>query len=633
MKTLKLFNAVLAKNSTANPYLSQDGYVIEPNALWAKDRIIKFYRDEKLSGNDLNKTFHKSWAKIKNSSRFELYLHQIMHYMSTYGSRFQDEMYIPNEVLEVPDVKLKFKVIRALTVEEMTEKALGLLRSGIALTEETIDDVISILVEDCDYTFTGKEGIRNKEAIVKIAESYGVYPDNPTEMFRYLVYRATNQTLLIKNRALIEMIKASTFNPTLAMKKYGLERLAEIFNRFKPLFLAFKNKSPKTINRISKLSKKYHKPLVSNPLNTVTSQLLTKRELHWLDNATPYALFKAISACHTRINAYTMGEQAYANAKAEASAYSSKVEAVKYPFMYKVRNGKSYVKTQDKLNVEVCSKNIEFILEYMRGRFDFDGLKVYIPQDVEYALPTSEKMYVGNIPMGSKFYGDSLACGIYWENAWGARDLDLSGVNIEGKIGWNASYNQGNGSAMYSGDITNAPNGAVEYLRATNDLRVPTLVYNNVFSGSETCGYKIIVGRGSNIDNNFMMNPNNLFMEAKCNSVQRGMYLGMIMPAVYAGKGKDKQLIQKASFVLMNMGASNLRVSGRSNMQMLALNAVVQEWANPFTLNQMLVWLGAELVDRDSADVDLALDTLEKDTFTNLFTKKVERKETFSNVK
>jgi len=39
---------------------------------------------------------------------------------------------------------------------------------------------------------------------------------------------------------------------------------AEIFNRFKPLFLAFKTKCPKTINKISKLSKTYHKPLVSN---------------------------------------------------------------------------------------------------------------------------------------------------------------------------------------------------------------------------------------------------------------------------------------------------------------------------------------------------------------------------------
>ena len=68
MNTLKLFNAVIAKESTENPFISEEGFIIESCALWAKDRILEFYLREKLDGNDLNKTFHKSWAKIKNSS-------------------------------------------------------------------------------------------------------------------------------------------------------------------------------------------------------------------------------------------------------------------------------------------------------------------------------------------------------------------------------------------------------------------------------------------------------------------------------------------------------------------------------------------------------------------------------------
>jgi len=60
MKTLKLFNAVIAKPSNEKPFVSEDGFIIEPDALWAKDKILAYYKKEKLDGNDLNKTFHKS---------------------------------------------------------------------------------------------------------------------------------------------------------------------------------------------------------------------------------------------------------------------------------------------------------------------------------------------------------------------------------------------------------------------------------------------------------------------------------------------------------------------------------------------------------------------------------------------
>jgi len=134
MKSLRLFNAVIRQESSDECFVSEDGFVIEPGALWAKDRIVEHYRQERLSGNDLNKTFHKSWAKIKQSSRFELWVEQIRHYLSTYGSDFQDEIYIPDEVLHVPDAKLlMYKVVRALSTDEMTGRCFDLLNSGIAL--------------------------------------------------------------------------------------------------------------------------------------------------------------------------------------------------------------------------------------------------------------------------------------------------------------------------------------------------------------------------------------------------------------------------------------------------------------------------------------------------------------------
>ena len=248
MKTLKLFNAVVKKKSKDKPFVSEEGYVIEPGALWAKDRIVNYYKKEALNGNDLNKTFHKSWKKIKNSDRAELFIHQILHYLTTYGTDFQTEAYIPDEVLKVPKTKIVFKVIKSYIKEELTEKCLAMLRSGMALKEDTLDDLLSVLADELGYTFTGSEGIRNKEAVVKIADLYGVIPRDFMGFFRYIIYRSTNSALIIKNKETIEAIKGSSYNPTAQFKKFGLDRLAENFNRFKPLFLAYKNKCPKVAN-------------------------------------------------------------------------------------------------------------------------------------------------------------------------------------------------------------------------------------------------------------------------------------------------------------------------------------------------------------------------------------------------
>lgn len=115
MKTLELFNAVIAKASQEAPYVSEDGLVISANALWAKKEIVKYYQKNLLDGFGLNKTFHKSWIKIKKSTDYELCLEQIRHYISTYGSNFQDEIYIPKEVLDVPDKNIVFKVVNGLS--------------------------------------------------------------------------------------------------------------------------------------------------------------------------------------------------------------------------------------------------------------------------------------------------------------------------------------------------------------------------------------------------------------------------------------------------------------------------------------------------------------------------------------
>ncbi|CAA7385774.1 lipocalin/fatty acid-binding family protein [Chryseobacterium fistulae] len=585
MKTLALFNAVLAKESQEKPFISEQGFIIEPHAVWAKKEIMDYYSKEKLNGNDLNTTFHASWQKIKDSTRAQLLIEQITHYISTYGSNFQDEMYIPHEILNVPDVKLTFKVIRAYTREEMQEKCLSLLCSGIALQEQTLDDLIFILTHELKYAFTGKENIRNKEAIVKIADLFQIYPENPVEFLRYVIYKTTGTSLLIKNEELINSIKESKFNADHLFEIFGLEKLAEIFNRFKPLFLAYKNRSPRIINKISKLSKTYHKPLLSNPLNEVTHTLLENNDLHWLENATPFALLKALSACYSRMH----GQDT---------------------FVYRIRNGKSWIKKGKTLDVN--ESNYTFILKYLKSKYNLSGKTFYFPKDVEFGLPTSEKMFVGNIPTGTRFYGERLAIGIYWKDAWGAQDLDISGLNIAGKIGWNEAYNLDQGQLMYSGDMTYAPHGAVEYLYANKDMSTPTLIMNNVYYGDKNCGYKIIIGNGDDISYQYMMNPNQLFAAVQCHSIQKQTILGMLLP-----KGG------RQCFVLLNFGAGHSHVSGSSEVSIMATNALYQQWYEPISFNHLVKELGATLIsEKEKSDFDFSLETLEKDSFTQVFKNK-----------
>lgn len=588
--TLELFNAVKAKPSKQTPFVStKEGVIIMPNALWAKENILSYYERNRFDGNSLNKTFYKNWKTVKNLTPEQRFIDQMLHYMSTYGTDFTGEIYMPNDEFNLPEnVKLKFKVVNGLTNEELIEKGLDVLRSGIALKEETIDSLINI-IHDSGYVFTGKEGIKNKEANVKIADMFGVYPDQPEEFLRYLIYKATDQTLLIKNDELINQIKNSSFSAAYALNNYDLVKLSEIFNRFKPIFLAFKKpNTAKVINKISKLSKTHHKPLVSNALSEVTQRKLNTSDKHWLENATPYALFKALNACYARKEGQDV-------------------------FLYQVRNGKSWVEEKSVKNIEVAKQiaahNFTYILNYLQSKYDFSGTNVYIPKNVEYALPSSEKMYVGNIPMGTRFYGKHLNVGIYWENSWGARDLDLSSINVGGKVGWNASYKQSGNSIIFSGDITNAPNGAVEYIRATKNMFDPTVVMNNVYNGDDNAGFKIIVGKGNEVNENFMMNPDNLFVDIKTTMPQKQAILGFFMNKY------DKQC-----FILMNTGQGAKHVSRTGEISDMTIKALYQKYNNYFTVNDLLSHLGAKFVDsEDKGDLNLSMENLERDTFVKLF--------------
>lgn len=451
--SLTLFGAVVKEEKsgrTPNLSLIERGIIASPDAVYAMSEISEWAKTVMLTPLQLNSTFHKSWDKIKNSSRFELLMHQLMHYCTTYGSNFEsDYIYIPDEKLEIPEISVgdyPFRYVQALDKSEIIERGLKMFQSGQAMVQQTIEQVIDLLTM-LGHEFSINDGVRNKEAAIILADKFGLYPEQPTEFLRYVLFKLTADSLLIKNDKKIQEVKSAIVTVAnkdfvaKAFQSYGLEKLATIFNRFKPLFLAMKyggGGMSAIVNKLSKLSKTLHVPMKGSALNEVTQRLLTNADLESIGkNANVMQIARALNACLYHLSSPET-------------------------FLYKIRNGKGWVNESNRQGKKMFlvqnSANLQNILveklKHLRGK------KVYIPDFVEYAIPVSEKQYVGNIPAGTRFVSDSgIIAGVYWKNDGGANDIDLSGVAVSGKVGWNSSYNSK--GLTYSGDMTDAKNGAV----------------------------------------------------------------------------------------------------------------------------------------------------------------------------
>ena len=68
-------------------------------------------------------------------------------------------------------------------------------------------------------------------------------------------------------------------------------------------------------------------------------------------------------------------------------------------------------------------------------REKLQGKTLNLPSGLGITLPTSEKNFIGTLPIGSYIDvqpEDNLIVGIYWKGEDGARDLDLSFTDIDG---------------------------------------------------------------------------------------------------------------------------------------------------------------------------------------------------------
>lgn len=574
-------------------YLVDGSFEPTDESLDLIDRVIG------LSGSQVNASFHKSWEVVRDSDIEDLVIHQILHYITTYGFEHlgiydRDLVYLPHEVLDVPERELPFVVVRGYTKEEILDKIIS-LGSGIALHQDTLNHIMEI-VRYNDYPNFVDE-INNKELSVLLMDYYNTYPTEPVEFLRFLVAKLTGQALLIKSHELIEAIKQSDGEVLDAWLDYAPDDLGSIFFRFKPLFLAMKSlSSNKTFfNRLRKQAAKLHTPLTPSYLDTVTNRVSRGLSLdnleHHLSKANTFRKARLANALNFRLSNPTAN-------------------------LYRVRNGKSWVDEfewdGDDYDTDVA---LDTILTSIASDLSCVESPVYIPDGVVYALPSSEKQFTGNFPSGSYVIipDNDILLGIYWENVEGAVyprvDLDFSLVGLSDKFGWDSQWR--GDDTLFSGDITDATNGAsevfwlkqltkpvlsmVNYFNFTNDVEVPTKLF-------------IAWEQPDNFGKNYLVNPNNIIAQTDFNVTRKQSLLGVLMPSD-----------QGTRFHFANLSVGNTITSRSNYITQQIISYYLSAFSSPIGLNGLLVDAGVEVVSQRTDDcIDLSPGSLAKDTIIGM---------------
>lgn len=480
-----------------------------------------------------NQTFHKSFKTVLETPIEVLIAQQVIHYFTTYGLEALDLynenlVYIPNEKLEIPELEedIPLIVIKDVTEEQLKEKMMKLLTSGIALSKQTIEDVM-LLSDFIDQEQV--DDIKNREVKTAMYEKYNLVPSYNMEFFRYLIFKTTGDTLLIKNKELIKKIKNADVDKVYnylnnyVNKPNGYEKLAEIYLRFKDLFLAFKREKGSCmyaesinhiINRLDKFAriKGYHKSIGKGILDSLTNMknltvisIAAPEIEEALDQATIFREISIVNSLKYRID----GNKS---------------------ILYKIRNGKAFAEVLEnkKDNAEAQMKVLNIVYNHLKKRVNklLNGKKVYLPEFINYTAPTSEKQYIGYMPFSTSVKiprVNDMIVGVHWCNLDNERvDLDVHSMNMNQSYGWNTSYRSENGNIAFSGDVTDAPkpNGATELFMISKDCEETSflLTINDYTRNSKDIPFELVLASGKNVkvEKNYVIDPNRVLTSIPC---------------------------------------------------------------------------------------------------------------------
>lgn len=608
--------------------------------------------------NYLNNTFYKSYSDVSEASDLKLFLDKILHYLTTYGFEnlgIYDEstVYIPNKEigLEISSEPIYFTKIKTYSINEVKLKVINMLNSGIALKHETINLLINIIKDLNIIADINIDDIKNREAKCIISYELGLIPDNGDDILRTLIYIALENTSLIRSVRVFRDIQLTLYaNPNRFIDCYNyikklnkestIKTISETFLRNKQLWLAFKFHDDtfnsdqvdvgivkfinKFINKLRKQAIHNHKSVkIAYNLSNVKYEIIASA----IDNN--YKKLTKNETIYSKIKAYNY-IISLLNADNEDFNYKN----------YRIRNGKTY--STEKQNKKVINVDLYKSLS-IKLYNDISNMikqkignnKIYIPKNIVYVAPVSEKKFVDGIPELSYIkIENSLNIGVHWENVVSNEqeintDLDLKLVGIDSMFGWDAEYREKN-DILFTGDLTVAPikrGGATEAFLISNNKSAKLLMLNN-YTNRRDVDYKLMiedVNMSEEIKTKFIDCKSGVYKEQddkerfKANTIfDLNKTLTLNSKIGYCafsqkniGVYKDNKFYFTGSQI--GQGATTIRKDYIDTY----LKAIQNEAENHLSINELLKDYLVE--DKKDAQIDLSLDNITSDTFINLF--------------
>lgn len=627
--TGKIFLNSLEKNTATSSSLEitvPHGFVISHDLQKYLDledtkELMKYLSQCSASYSDWTRTFFKNWEQIEKQTDFSFAFHQVIHYLTTYfsdlGLMNSDEIYIPNTEIESFSMrellKAPLKVLKLISKEEVEETIVNLISSGIALSQETTDNIFDAAIEVGINPILFLKNSKNREFSCLVRKRFNILPDHPLDFLRQAVYLATEKTLLIKDKNTIHSLGTCEESKNLlkaycALNSEGMKELSKYFYRFKPLFLALKDTTTSSyINRIRRLAKKNHVPMEVDLLSSITEKISLNEKIDFLElerEIRRVPIFRAFSLLKSIQNMYSENK------------------------VYRVRNGKvwaeknfndSYKNFNDSYKAYSNSAKVfDLIKDVILEKIDenVSEKKIYLPKNITYAVPTSEKDFVGFIPCESYVTINpekSALIGVHWENRkdnnFNRVDLDLSMRSLTEKIGWDRSYRNEDLGIWFSGDITDAPppHGATEFFRINGDRDLAYSVNLHSYTRNEA-NYDIVIGEMNSEEKERVFVPSAKIFQYQ-SSINNSKDLG-----IYVQKDGKKR------FYFKNLQISEGITSKAAEYKKIIIEKSLEDLDNQFSLEWILKRTTAILVDNPSeADIDLSVDKLSSDSIIKLF--------------
>ena len=568
-KVMVTDSAELSTNTeTLNTEFLGNGIVLDFNPSNEQQNVIKSF----IKDSNFNALF--STNEVESLTFDEKIMKQMMHYIVSFETDYKFDIQMNDE---------KSSTVPLTLIRGVSKIHLNNLVTRILYANRPIKDskILHKIITENNLSFDFSKILNNEMKILLFDELKHSF-DNGDDVVRYIITKCSDSELLIKSKEVLDKVELGASNISFKFLDNHKIQISNVFNRHKKIIMSLKtgNRSLRSVvNQITRMSKKTHIPIYSNVSSTfVNDAMITSNyDFDLLKRVSVRNKFKILNILDFKLT-------------------QSKTD------IFTIRNGKTFYR-QDRKILDLNRVNLLIRKVVLSLNDDLSYLKsktIVLPKNIDYGLPMSRKQSIGHLPFGSKVTVDSekISSGVFWKNEWGARDIDLSTVDRDGnRIGWGnrSGYDRAT-DVDYSGDVTNASNGAMEFMTSKTSAYG---LFANIYAGEMNSEIKVVVGEKSG--DKWMDNP---VIREKMTLKSRGNVVGFV---------NDK------TFTVFYGRIGNSYASGPANSIMIH-KGLSMNWTVKRLFDELNIKYIETAIDKSKIiDYDLSYDSFTFDKLENLF--------------